>query len=385
MNLLNRDKAAILLIMAGMAIYFLLGRIVLMDDGVMYQGFAEALSRGVVDFRSYYGFQGLSILAVPIIWLTQSPNSIVFTSVIFTILSIPLMYLLARNLHASHQAGIIGVILFLLMPYPYVTLMRGFQEAALLFFILLIIYGSTAKKVWTPLAWAIGGIVKPFALTLAPLLLGGLTSKWLKINILLAFLIGGTYLTTSYIQTGHLINNAAINSYQGAFDTGNPPPLVESFAFQVKGFARVAANFLIPSRKILIAPSVILIGLFGLFTLRDRQMRKRFTAVIVLNVLLVGFLTFSFPKYLLPAAVIFLLASIPVFERSRWLWPIVFIDSFFVFKYIYLHFGIEFWPSFPIYLIPYYCGIGLVGYLWFNQIHHQLLSNVKKSNHHPHS
>ena len=114
MNLLNRDKAAILLIMAGMAIYFLLGRIVLMDDGVMYQGFAEALSRGVVDFRSYYGFQGLSILAVPIIWLTQSPNSIVFTSVIFTILSIPLMYLLARNLHASHQAGIIGVILFLL-------------------------------------------------------------------------------------------------------------------------------------------------------------------------------------------------------------------------------------------------------------------------------
>ena len=69
----------------------------------------------------------------------------------------------------AEKAGIYFLILFLLMPYPYTTMMRGFQEAALLFFILLIIYSSISKKVWTPIAWAIGGIVKPFALVLAPL------------------------------------------------------------------------------------------------------------------------------------------------------------------------------------------------------------------------
>src|SRR3989344_4920625 len=161
----DKTNNAVLIVVAVMVAFFLLGKPVMMDDGFQSQGFSEALARGHLDFRSFYGFQGLSFFAVPVYWLTRSPISIIITSMIFSLLSIPLAYAIGKRF----GSGILGLVIFLLTPYPYVTMMRGFQEAALLFFILLIIHAGVCQKVWTPLAWAIGGIVKPFALVLLPL------------------------------------------------------------------------------------------------------------------------------------------------------------------------------------------------------------------------
>ena len=155
-------------------VYFIWATSEMNDDGFQYEGFAESLAQGKLDFKSFYGFQGLSFFAVPIFWLTHSRNSIIITSAIFSLLSIPLAYLVGRDYYqkaglpaeASAKAGIYFLILFLLTPYPYTTMMRGFQEAALSFFVLLVIYGSLNKNIWTPVAWAIGGIVKPFTLVL---------------------------------------------------------------------------------------------------------------------------------------------------------------------------------------------------------------------------
>jgi len=350
------------IVIAAMAIYFVLAQPQMNDDGFHYEGFAEALSRGDLDFKSFYGFQGLSIFAVPVYWLTGSHDSIIVASAIFSLLSIILAYAIGKVLYGSRRAGIYFLMLFLLMPYPYTTMMRGFQEAALLFFVLLTIYASIAKKHWTPAVWAIGGIVKPFALTLFPLFFKNTFSKKNLIWLAVGLAIGGLYLGASYYQTGHLVNNAAINSYQGNFDPANPPALTESFTFGPKGFLRAAANLLVHSRKIMVSPLAVVIGGLALLFRSTLPFRKEFLLAIIINVVLVGLLTFSFSKYLLPAAVLLALASVPILLRYPLLAALVILDSIFVFMPIWNYFGHVYWASLYVYLIPLWLAVALFIY-----------------------
>lgn len=343
-----------------MVVYFILGTPNMADDGFHYQGFTESLSRGEVDFKSYYGFMGLSIFSVPIFWLTKSNISIIYTSMIFVILSVPLVYLVGKSLYGTKRAGVYGLILFLLTPYPYTTLMRGFQEGALAFFILLVIYASLNRRAWAPFVWAIGGVVKPFALALFPLFASNVfLNRKTVIYLILGLIIGGAYITISYLQVGHLVNNAAINSYAGTFDTGNPPPLVESFTLGWKGFGRVAANLLLAFRKIMISPLVVILGGRMLIFSSKVPYRLRFIGAISINLVFVSLLTFSFSKYILPAAILFGLSAIPLLERKTWLMVIVFADSFSVFWPIWNFFGRVYWPEILVYLLPFWTAIGL--------------------------
>ncbi len=343
-----------------MLLYFLFAQPIMNDDGFHYEGFTESLAKGKLDFKSFYGFQGLSFFAVPIFWLTHSPESIIIMSIIFSLLSVPLAYFVGEKFYQSSRAGIYFLILFLLTPYPYTTMMRGFQEGALLFFILLIIYGGINKKAWTPVSWAIGGIVKPFALVLFPLFLPvdkrhgvSFIHSWEKMTwLFVALAIGGVYLGANYYQTGHFVNNAAINSYQGNFDPSNPPPLTGSFTIGLKGYLRIGANLLLSFRKIMISPFVIVLGAFSLLFNKSLRLRKEIILAIVLNYVLVGSLTFSFSKYLLPMTTLFALASINYLLKYRWMMVLVFIDSFFVFLPIWNYFGHNYWSNVYVYLLP---------------------------------
>ena len=353
----------LLIAMTVMAFYlFIVGTPIMADDGFHYEGFTEKLAKGVVDFKSYYGFMGLSILAVPFFWLTGSHLSIIYTSMILVLLSLPLAYLIPSDMFKSKQAGVYGLIIFLLTPYPYTTLMRGLQEGALLFFILLIIYASINKKVWTPLAWAYGGIVKPFALTLFPLFIGNIKSKKNITFLIIGLSFGLLYLVISYSQVGHPINNAAINSYQGNFDPGNPPPLVESFTIGVKGPLRIVANLLLAYRKIMVSPFLILVGIWVLWKRKDFKYRNVFIYSIFLNFLLLSLMTFSFSKYLLPATTLISLAAIPFIMKHRWAMVMFLADSITVFLPIWNYFGHNYWANVGIYWIPFYLGISLFAY-----------------------
>lgn len=340
--------------MAVMLVYFLLAHPVMMDDGFHYEGFTEALAKGKLDFKSFYGFQGLAFFAVPIFWLTHSHNSIIIMSILFSLLSVPLAYFIGRDYYQSKRAGIYFLGLFLLTPYPYTTMLRGFQEAALLFFILLIIYNSINQRSWTPVVWAIGGIVKPFALVLFPLFIKDFLSSRKAYWLGLALLIGSAYLGASYYQIGHLVNNAAINSYQGNFDITNSPPLLKSFVPSIKGFFRVGVNLLLHFRKIMISPLVVILGGFSLLLNKGLKLRKEIILAVVLNLILVGSLTFSFAKYLLPMTTLFALMSVDYLLKYRWLIILVLVDSIFVFLPIWNYFGHNFWSSVWLYLIPVY-------------------------------
>ncbi len=352
-------KPAIMLVIVigSVLIYFLIATPIMMDDGTHYEGFTESLAMGNLDFKSFYGFQGLSILSVPIFWLTGSHISIIITSAILYLLALPLAYFIGRSYYQSNRAGFYFVALILLMPYTYTTMMRGFQEAGLLFFILLIIYGAISKKTWTPVSWAVGGIVKPFALVLFPLFAKDFFDRKKIIWIIVAGAIGTAYLSASYYQTGHLINNAAINSYQGNFDTGNPPPLTESFTVGIKGFLRVGANLFLHYRKILISPLIIILGGLTLLLKKDLRLRKEIMLAILLNFILVGSLTFSFSKYLLPMAVLLALVSVNYLLKYKWLMPLVLADSLFIFLPIWGYFGVDFWSNIYLYLAPYYLAV----------------------------
>ncbi len=335
-----------------MLVYFLLASPALNDDGFHYEGFAESAARGQVDFKNFYGFQGLSFLAVPIVWLTHSSISVVITSIILFLLSLPLAYAIGKEYHQDRRAGLFFLAIVLLMPYAYTTMMRGFQEAALLFMVLLVIYGSIKKKLWTPLVWAMAGIVKPFALVLFPLWAKDFLNKKKIMWVVAGALLGLAYLGTSYLQTGHLINNAALNSYQGKFATGNPPPLEESFTLGIKGFGRVLANLFLSTRKILISPLLLMLGIWYGWQNKTLRLRKEFIWAIALNFLLVGSLTFSFPKYLIPLVTLIALTAVPVLMKN-WLVPVlVLADSWLVFKPIYYYFGHNFWPNLSLYLLP---------------------------------
>src|SRR3989344_8254101 len=114
--ILNLKNHSLLLIfvMAGMLGYFFLASPILMDDGFHYEGFAESLAHGKLDFKLFYGFHGLSFFAVPIFWLTSSiPSwqagsdiSIIIASMIFSLLSAPLAYLVGRDFYQNQRAGV---------------------------------------------------------------------------------------------------------------------------------------------------------------------------------------------------------------------------------------------------------------------------------------
>ena len=164
------------------------------------------------------------------------------------------------------------------------------------------------------------------------------------------------------------MNNAAINSYQGNFDTGNPPPLVESFAPSAKGFLRVAANLLLSFRKIMVSPLVVVLGALSLLrgqVLSSKvpdPLRKEIILAVILNFILVGSLTFSFSKYLLPMTTLFALASVSYLLKHKWLMWLFFVDSFFVFLPIWNYFGQSFWSNAYLYFLPLYLGASLFLY-----------------------
>ena len=81
----KREYLLIGIVAAVMLAYFIIATPVMNDDGFHYEGFAESLAHGKLDFKSFYGFQGLSFFAVPIFWLTRSHDSIIIMSAIFSL------------------------------------------------------------------------------------------------------------------------------------------------------------------------------------------------------------------------------------------------------------------------------------------------------------
>ena len=115
-----------------MLVYFVVATPVMMDDGFHYEGFAESLAGREAGFQIILWISRPFFFAVPVFWLTRSHDSIIIhLSAIFSLLSIPLAYFIGKkNFIRVPRAGIYFLILFLLMPYPYTTMMRGISGSS---------------------------------------------------------------------------------------------------------------------------------------------------------------------------------------------------------------------------------------------------------------
>jgi len=92
------------------------------------------------------------------------------------------------------------------------------------------------------------------------------------------------------------------------------------------------------------------------------KLRKEIILAVILNFVLVGSLTFSFPKYLLPMTTLFALASVGYILKREWLMILIFVDSLFVFLPIWNYFGYNFWSNIYLYLTPFWLAISLFIY-----------------------
>lgn len=355
--------------------YLLLANPRMMDDGFGYEGFTESLAHGKIDFNSFYGTQGLSILAVPVFWATGSHISIIITSMILVLLSIPLCYMLGKKFWKSQEGGLYYVALFLLTCFPYVTLMRGFVEAAVFFFSILVVYLSLNNSNWTPWAWAFGAIVKPFNLFLFPLFMGNFLNKKRIWFLACGVALGVLYMGINYYQTGHVLNTAILTSYSGDYNTSKNPPLLANFTFGLvdtfKNFARIAANLLVDSRKIMIAPIVTLLGIFGLLEgFKNNPETRKFSYAFILVVLFGGSMLYSFPKYLLPAVAITSLFAVGFLIRYRWLMFLVLAGSINTFLGVFNYHGVDFWSKQIFYLPIIFAGFLYLLILYFFKPEH---------------
>lgn len=361
--------------MVAMLGYLLLANPRMMDDGVGYEGFTESLAHGELNFNSFYGAQGLSVLAVPVFWLTGSHISIIIASAILVLLSIPLSYALGKRFWKSQEGGLYYMSLFILTSFPYVTLMRGFQEAAVFFFSILIIYLSLSSSNWTPLAWAFGSIVKPFNLFLFPLFIGNFLNKKRIWFLTLGLALGILYMGINYYQTGRILNTAVLTSYSGDYDTAKNPPLFANFTFDLKNsfknFARVAANLLVDSRKIMIAPIVTLVGILGLLeSFKNKPETRKFLYSFILIILFLGSMLYSFPKYLLPAIATSSLFAVGFLMRYKWLMCLVLAGSINTFLGVFNYHGQVFWSKEIFYLPIVFAGFLYLLILYFFRSEH---------------
>jgi hypothetical protein len=110
----------------------------------------------------------------------------------------------------------------------------------------------------------------------------------------------------------------------------------------------------------MISPLVIILGTLALLYNKGLRLRKEIMAAIILNFLLVGSLTFSFPKYLLPMTTLFALASVSYLLKYRWLMWFVFVDSLFVFLPIWNYFGHNYWSNIYVYLLPFWAAMAVL-------------------------
>ena len=107
----------------------------------------------------------------------------------------------------------------------------------------------------------------------------------------------------------------------------------------------------------MVSPFLILTGLWVIWKDKKFKYRNVFIYSIILNFILLSFMTFSFSKYLLPATTLISLAAVPFIMKHRWAIFVFLADSVTVFIPIWNFFGSEYWPNVWIYLVPFYLAV----------------------------
>ncbi|MFH0820029.1 MAG: hypothetical protein V1892_03280 [bacterium] len=333
---------------------FLNTRITQMDDGFLYQKFAETLVKEHRLDMSIPGFHGPSLFAALIYWLTGSSYSINYFEIIAALLIIVFIYLAVREIFQSQLAGIMASYLYVLMPLHYFTAFRGFIWASFLFFVVLTLYLLYKKPQFSFLSLGLALITKPFAICLLPFFIYKRKVK----QFFLALIFPILYLAIQLSQ----IQRVIIGAHQDLTAGGlfNPSRLIPNLFYAFQNYFSIH-NYspLQPLHfmdMIHLSPFISFLALLAIF-----YPRKYFHDLKLYYTLI----AFAFFSLIIPAsfhhldmyylttfnlALIFL-ALLPLVEYEK-LWPLIAVSFAFQFFYAYLSYKEAFWDSYIIFLIP---------------------------------
>lgn len=342
------------LLLALLTIVFLNTRISQMDDGFLYQRFAETLVKEQRLDMSIPGFHGPSFFAALIYWLTGSSYSINYFEIITALLTIIFIYLAAKEMFRSQLLGILASYLYVLAPLHYFPAFRGFIWASFLFFIVLTFYLLYKKPRFSFLPLGLALITKPFAICLLPFFIYKRKFK----QFLLALIFPALYLAIQISQ----IQRVMIGAHQDltASQLFNLRRFIPNLFYAFQNYFSIH-NYS-PFQPLHYMDMIHLSPFVSFLALLAILYPKKYFRDLKLYYTLITFALFSL---IIPASFhhldmyyltifnlsLIFLALLPLTEHER-LWPLAVISYAFQFFYTYLSYRGTFWDSPVIFLIP---------------------------------
>lgn len=346
----------ILFLMILLFIVMLNTRVHQLDDGFLYQEFAEKLVKEKrMDF-SVPGFHGPSFFAALVYLFTRSSHAINYSENLIALLTIPIIYVAVRELYQDKFRGVLASYIYVLMPGINMTGFRGWSWTSTTLFSFLTIYLLWKKPRWSWISWGIAIIIKVFPIALAPFFIYKKRYK----EMFLALIIPLAYVILQYLQIGKIFVGAHPElSAQKLFNLSRLPANI-AFAFQsyfsVHNYTPYNPVYYFD--MIHFSPFITFFALLAIIYYKKYFENKRLFLALLSYSIIAFFLTasfFYFDRYYFTlfdwSLVILSVAVIPSFLV---LLPIVALHSWFQFFYFYLEYKDLFWPNGTkvLFLIP---------------------------------
>jgi len=383
---LIRNKEKIMLIYAIFIIIllFLSSTIQILDDGLLIQSFTETLiNEGMIASSiegkkiTFFSLHGIYTLFSMIIYmLTNSPKSISYVGMIFSIVNVVVLYKTVKK-YFNVRSAYYSIYLYLSMASLYVYSLRGFTESGLIFFILLCLYYSYNTK--TPIYSLIMFIM---ALTINPYSSAGvfpfvLDKKIKKSSIIIFIIIAAPFIVqlrpiqTLFLSKGELLTffnltdpSTFFRLITGIFSTGEVylgnPVLV------ISGFFILIYNDKIPRRNHIILSITFLIISYCLHAWIFSSGFRSATAFILLLLILSSNYLEKNPKMMFLILLPSLVVNYEIYTKYTALfWTVnnpIIISVWYLIIYAYLMLSISFYSVIPSYfeIIFQYKNIGVI-------------------------
>jgi len=336
----------IIFLMLLLLILVLVSNITVFDDGIIYQKFIEKTAAGQIDL-SIPGFHGADFLAVPIFWLTHSQLSPYIIDIILAFFSIPIFYLLGKEIFQNKQAGVFLAYAYILMPLEYLNMFRGGHQTAFIFFFVLGLYLLVKGNFWSWLSLGVSYIIKPYAIFAAPFFIYKKKYK----EFLLSLIIPAIYVFFQIQQIGKVTigvhQDIQVSSFFGIKNS------IMNFIYALQNLLSVH-NYS-PFSNVYhtdmshITVILVVLGLMAIFQHKAYFKDRRLFLVIASSTLL-GLVGASVLEYidmwrLIVFYIMAIILALPVLEKYKFFIPLTIGVSGFQFLYSYLAYQSTFWPS----------------------------------------
>ena len=336
-----------------------------LEDALFYQPFVEDLLKGQIN-TSGSGFQGSSFPAIILHLFWPNTQSFVITQLFFGIATIPLIFIVTKQIFERNKPAIIATLLYALMPDVVFSGLHGYPQGFFNFSTLFVVYLLLKNSKLTGLAFGWSLISKPFSIALFPFFI---KQKQIK-PFIFGCLIGLFYLAIQINLAGQIMIGAhkdlnATNVFK--FEKiGRSLASAPQFIFSVHAYSPNGDNTL--GDRLHTSPLVAISALLVVFHMRNKLPKKHQQSLIYFSIFsfsLAALIGYIDPIYLHTFIFSIIWLSLPALESM----PILLFGSVLTSYYSYLFVSLpsgRYWGQdyYWIFSIPVVCTFVL---FWLEQ------------------